>query len=424
MINKSYESKVGFVNYNRLFLISLVLVFSTPILPQLLKIISIALFLTICITESIKTKPKFKWEYFLFNAGLYLLYVFSLLYSKDLEYGLRKVETSAALVIFPLGFALVSKELIAHAIKNLKLFFYVFIIAVLALNLFIFSSFLSAGFDISSFGEYADFVNRMEGFPAVHSIYLSMYNAIAVILIFYLLRTERLLKTGVPLIIIGSVLCLGLILLLKKGPIFGLVLVATLLAFKYKIWRVWASYTVFIASLAGTLFLFPDTSERIHDLFQVERINAAIASEEIRATIYTCGNKKFQEAGLTGFGIGDGKNELIDCYQEYNPALAATSYNSHNQYISLILNVGFMGLLIFLSFVLYNINRSLKSGVFITVAIIVFYCIVMFSENILERQNGVLYFSLFINLLYFLSKKNQQEPRIKKSQEEILKELK
>jgi Ca2+/Na+ antiporter len=86
--------------------------------------------------------------------------------------------------------------------------------------------------------------------------------------------------------------------------------------------------------------------------------------------------------------------------------------------------VGFMGLLIFLSFVLYNINRSLKSGVFITVAIIVFYCIVMFSENILERQNGVLYFSLFINLLYFLSKKNQQEPRIKKSQEEILKELK
>jgi hypothetical protein len=235
-----------------------------------------------------------------------------------------------------------------------------------------------------------------------------MYNAIAVILIFYLLRTARLLKTGMPLIVIGSVLCLGLILLLKKGPIFGLVLVATLLAFKYKIWRVWASYTVFIASLAGTLFLFPDTSERIHDLFQVERINAAIASEEIRATIYTCGNKKFQEAGLTGFGIGDGKNELIDCYQEYNPALAATSYNSHNQYISLILNVGFMGLLIFLSFVLYNINRSLKSGVFITVAIIVFYCIVMFSENILERQNGVLYFSLFINLLYFLSKKNQQ----------------
>ncbi|MFT6196733.1 MAG: O-antigen ligase [Nonlabens sp.] len=400
------------------------MVFCTPILPQLLKIISIALFLVICITEYIKNKSKFKWEYFLFNAGLYLMYVFSLLYSKDLEYGLRKVEISAALVVFPLGFALISKDLITHAIKNLKLFFYVFISAVLVLNIFVFSSFLSAGYDVSSFGEYADFVNRMEGFPAVHSIYLSMYNAIAVLLIFYLLRTERLLKAGIPLIIIGSVLCLGLILLLKKGPIFGLVLVATLLAIKYKMWRVWAFYTVFTASLVATLFLFPDTSQRIHDLFQVERISAAIESEEIRATIYKCGNKKFQEAGLTGFGIGDGKNELLDCYQEYNPTLAATSYNSHNQYISLILNAGFLGLLIFLAFIFYNINRSLKSGEFITVAIIVFYCIVMFSENILERQNGVLYFSLFINLLYFLSKNNQQKPRVNHSQEQILKELK
>jgi O-antigen ligase len=411
-------------SYNKLFLISLVLVFCTPILPQLLKIISIALFLVICITESIKNKSKFKWEYFLFNAGLYLMYVFSLLYSKDLEYGLRKVEISAALVVFPLGFALISNDLITHAIKNLKLFFYVFISAILVLNIFVFSSFLSAGYDVSSFGEYADFVNRMEGFPAVHSIYLSMYNAIAVLLIFYLLRTERLLKAGIPLIIIGSVLCLGLILLLKKGPIFGLVLVATLLAIKYKMWRVWAFYTVFTASLVATLFLFPDTSQRIHDLFQVERISAAIESEEIRATIYKCGNKKFQEAGLTGFGIGDGKNELLDCYQEYNPTLAATSYNSHNQYISLILNAGFLGLLIFLAFIFYNINRSLKSGEFITVAIIVFYCIVMFSENILERQNGVLYFSLFINLLYFLSKNNQQKPRVNHSQEQILKELK
>jgi O-antigen ligase len=123
-------------SYKKLFLISLVLVFCTPILPQLLKIISIALFLVICITESIKNKPKFKWEYFLFNAGLYLMYVFSLLYSKDLEYGLRKVEISAALVVFPLGFALISKDLITHAIKNLKLFFYVFISAILVFNIF------------------------------------------------------------------------------------------------------------------------------------------------------------------------------------------------------------------------------------------------------------------------------------------------
>jgi len=410
--------------FDKMFVLSLALMFCTPILPQLLTIVSVAFFTVVCITEAIKNKSTFRWEFFLFNAGLYLMYIFSLLYSQDQEYGMRKLETAAALIIFPLGFTIVSKELIQTAILRLKLFFYIFITSVLILNIYLFSTFVNAGFEITAFSEYSDYVNKMQGFLAVHSIYLSMFNAIAVLFIFYLLRTERLLKSGIPLIIAGSILCLGLILLLKKGPIFGLIIVATLLVLKYKLWRVWAFYTVFIVSLVGTLFLFPDASQRIHDLFQVERINQVMHSEEIRETIYTCGNIKFQEASLTGFGIGDGTNELLDCYKEYNPVLAANSYNSHNQYISLILNVGFLGLLIFFAFLLYNITRSLKSGVYITVAIIVFYCIVMFSENILERQDGVMYFSLFINLLYFLGNKNQQKPRVKRSQKEILEILK
>jgi Ca2+/Na+ antiporter len=85
--------------------------------------------------------------------------------------------------------------------------------------------------------------------------------------------------------------------------------------------------------------------------------------------------------------------------------------------------VGVFGLLVFMLFLFLNINHARNSGIFIPVAIIMFYAIVMFSENILERQEGVIYFALLINLLYFLSRENQQVVRIKHSQEELLKAI-
>jgi Ca2+/Na+ antiporter len=86
----------------------------------------------------------------------------------------------------------------------------------------------------------------------------------------------------------------------------------------------------------------------------------------------------------------------------------------------MLLMTGFFGLFVFILFLAHNINNAIKSGVFITIAIILFYALVMFSENILERQEGVLYFSILLNLLFFLNKSNQQKVKVKKKPKDSL----
>lgn len=419
MTNSLQPSK----RFENLFFVALILLFATPVLPQILKIASIAFFVVVCLSEAVKNKPKFKWSFFLFNSSLYIMYLLSVIYSQDMNYAFAKLEVAASLIVFPLSFAVVSKSLIDSVIEKIKYLFYAYIIAVLVVNIYLITSFLMDGNAWTQFIDYAPYVNKLENYPGIHSLYLSMHNAVAIIMVFYLLRTERFLRTGIPLFIIGFLLGIGLILLLKKGPVFALLVVATLLSFRYKLIRVWAFYGVFIISLGSLLVAFPSTVQRFNQLLKMEKVETTKNSAQIQKVVLNCAKEEMEEAGIFGFGLGDGNAQLIDCYGGVDQDLITSSYNSHNQYISLVLMVGFIGLFIFLAMLFFNVMNAVRSGVFITIAFILFYAIVMFSENILERQEGVVYFALLINLLYFLNKKNQQAVRRNPNQEELLKSI-
>lgn len=412
------------IRFERLFFISLLLLFATPVMPQIFKIATIAFFIVVCVAQAIKNKPQFKWSYFLFNSSLYIVYLLSVLYSQDMNYAFAKLEVAASLILFPLSFALVSRSLIEKAIQKLKYLFLTYIIAVLVINIVLITSFLMEGNPWTQFIDYAPYVNSLKDYPGIHSLYLSMHNAVAILMVFYLLRTERFLKTGILLFIVGFLLGIGLILLLKKGPVFALLVVVTLLSFRYKLTRVWAFYGVFIISLGSLLVAFPSTVHRFNQLLNMEKVETTKNSSQIQSIVLNCAKEKMEEAGIFGFGLGDGKQQLIDCYGNVDQDLVSSSYNSHNQYISLVLMAGFLGLFIFLAMLFYNVMNAVRSGVFIAIAFILFYAIVMFSENLLERQEGVIYFALLINLLYFLNKGNQQQVRMRNpNQEELLKEL-
>jgi len=94
----------------------------TPILPPPLKILVIAFFLIIKVFNFIVKKPPFKSRYFIVNSSLYLVYIASLLHIDNFSYGLRKLEVGASLIVFPLGFALVSKDALNDPVKQLKVF--------------------------------------------------------------------------------------------------------------------------------------------------------------------------------------------------------------------------------------------------------------------------------------------------------------
>jgi O-antigen ligase len=191
--------------------------------------------------------------------------------------------------------------------------------------------------------------------------------------------------------------------MIKKGPIIALILVAAYLVLMFKNKNLYIVFGLGLTGLVATIILNPKVNERFSELLQVKNADASLTnSTNIRYSIYQCVTSVVPDAGMFGYGIGDGKNKLVECYQEDAQFLADNRYNSHNQFLGIILNVGYLGLLFFALFLLYHLIRAFYKKNYLFIAILLFYCIVMFSENILERENGVLFFAFFINLFLML----------------------
>jgi O-antigen ligase len=101
---------------------------------------------------------------------------------------------------------------------------------------------------------------------------------------------------------------------------------------------------------------------------------------------------------LLGYGIGDYNDKLsIKNKEEGYINLFEERYNAHNQYLSFLLIGGVLCLFSFLFMIYENIIKAIHTNNHVLVLIITLFGIVMLTENILERENGVIFFSLFLN---------------------------
>jgi len=81
------------------------------------------------------------------------------------------------------------------------------------------------------------------------------------------------------------------------------------------------------------------------------------------------------------------------------------NYNAHNQYLSSWLIGGLFSFLALVFLLGRNFFLSVKHNNHLLFLVVTFYMIVMFTENILEREDGVIFFSLFLNYFALLNYK-------------------
>jgi O-antigen ligase len=207
--------------------------------------------------------------------------------------------------------------------------------------------------------------------------------------------------------------------MIKKGPIIALLLVVAFLTLMFKNKNLYVVFGIGTIGLISIIIFNPKVNERFSELLQVQDANEELAnSTNIRYSIYQCVTDVIPQAGFFGYGVGDGKNKLVECYQKDAKFLAENRYNSHNQFLGLILNVGFLGLFAFAIFLFYHLLKAFRKKNYLLIALLLFYSIVMFSENILERENGILFFAFFINLFlmwdYVMEKRSNKGTPINK----------
>ncbi|SCY32970.1 hypothetical protein SAMN05192588_2297 [Nonlabens sp. Hel1_33_55] len=376
--------------------------FAMPILPSLLRniiIVGIAVMTILCFFDK-RTKITINFKLAIMGSALYLLYGISLFYTENLDLGIKKLETAASLILLPLFFSGMPDKVKNSLRSRIPVFFSIFITSV-ALAFIIFFCIFWEHYGVSLFQHFPTVIDKDLGPYNIHPIYLSMHGAIAILMSLHLLTHTKSAKEIAFLIICNIIIAAFMLILIKKGPILSLVIAGFYYVISAGNTKTWTVLGIVGVMFASAIIMHPKVNSKFSELLRIgAEDNIEMSSTNIRMEIYKCGKGIIPQAGMLGFGVGDAREKLLDCYQETNGNLALYKYNSHNQYLSIILRAGFIGLIFFAIYMIYLLFGLIKVNGHIAVSIIVFYLLVMFSENILERENGVVYFSYLSAFLF------------------------
>lgn len=323
---------------------------------------------------------------------LFLTYSFSLFYTQDLSSGIDLLIRMTPFIILPFTFSLMGIDNTQCFFNKFKkAFIYSLVIYTLFIFLYLYKLDCLLGSNNLNYG-YSFIMNEFYGIND-HPIYISSYLCLGLFIIINDKKTNKYLSFFAFVII-----SLGLIILSRKGSIiaFILSLVYYLVVNKNQFFK-----PIFILiSFFTLIFFIPEINKRFLELTNSK--NPLNTSTGLRQAVFKNAIQLTSNSKFFGFGVGDVQKELNKQYfdNKFN-LLAKDKYNAHNQYIQIVLTVGYIGLFIFLVALIYcTYNLHLMKDYF-GVTILIFFSIFFNTESYLERQNGIFFFSLILCLLNF-----------------------
>ena len=111
---------------------------------------------------------------------------------------------------------------------------------------------------------------------------------------------------------------------------------------------------------------------------------------------------------LFGVGTGDLPDAYAQAYNELNsPLKERYRHRAHNQYLSITVGFGLLGLALFLAVLFYPYLSSKKNRSYLYTIFLVILLISMLPEDTIESQAGVTWFALFNSLFIFAFRKEE-----------------
>jgi len=418
LLNKIFLSnKMIFSLSEKFILIITALLFFTPVLPRFICNVLLGIFIASSILNFFQNKDRvFNLRYLLMSCAIFIVLALSLVYTENMDYGIKKVTTTLPLIVIPLSLALWTPKLIASFKVFINKFLFFYVLSVLLLSLITLYQFKETLWSPDLFRR-ALLSNNL--FNDMEALYYSFHLAMALMVLLHLFWSSLTFWRQLLLVVIMCALAPLLISLSFKSTILSFLVAFGLYSLKINHYKVWTLFAAALITVVGLVSLSTDFNKRFANLFFIKDASE-IEYAEIKKTIQVCAIELAPEAGLFGFGIGDGKQQLINCYKGKNQTLVNYSYNSHNQYIGLYLKVGFIGLLIFAIYLFSFLYVGLTQKNHLGTSILIFISIFMLAENIIEREQGVYYFALFLGFLFLNNFKISKKYDMILSHEKVL----
>jgi len=337
----------------------------------------------------------------LITITYFLWKTFGLVYSSHLKEGLKDVESSLSLILFPILLFVnkENKEIDVNTLINIQIASAVLIF--LCAESYIVGNIIKQHQSISLVLSYRyGYFNLASVFNNTPN-YLSFFIGLSALYSLYLARKKPINKI---LYSITYFLCLILIIQLQTRSIIIFVMFSSLLyLIYYQYNKTLLLLITIVAIVFSIIILIPSYNnrylkKRFFNSFSIENLNKG----ERRLQRWETTVKLYDKYWLIGTGTGD--DSFIRTQNFLNNGLiksAEKKYNDHNQYLQIITTHGIIGLILFLIPILVLIKYSWEYKYyppFIFLCLFLFFCI---TESVLERNKGVVIYSFYLS--YFLN---------------------
>jgi O-antigen ligase len=112
---------------------------------------------------------------------------------------------------------------------------------------------------------------------------------------------------------------------------------------------------------------------------------------------------------MVGYGTG---SEIQLLQEQYFAKKFYSSYlhrlNSHNQYLSFLIKTGLWGLSIYLITLAYGFKGAIHKKDIVFFSFMTLMAIVSLSENVLDADKGVMFYSIFLSYFVFVSEQPEK----------------
>ncbi|UOE46668.1 O-antigen ligase family protein [Mucilaginibacter sp. SMC90] len=254
----------------------------------------------------------------------------------------------------------------------------------------------------------------------IHATFFSMQIVLALVYLIYVFIKEKSAKRRIFYLLCCCLLAAGIIQLSSKSIFVAIVIILNvvipwfMLRGRIRLKYITIVTSLFIAVIAGifTMRAFRDryVTELRKDLSKStgpELTDPRLARWGVAIAIGS-------ESPVIGHGAGTEVGLLKDPFfdhQFYRSYLAGL--NAHNQFISFFIKSGITGLLVYLFALMFGIRAAITRRDLMLMAFMVVVIAVSLSENFLDVDKGIFFYSVFFSLLIFSTSAQQTENQAK-----------
>lgn len=249
----------------------------------------------------------------------------------------------------------------------------------------------------------------------IHATFFSLQIAVALVFTISALIKARRLTNRIFYSLIGLILLAGIVQLSSKSVFAALFLTINialpLFLFqgvrRVRFITITASSTIIIAGLLFSSRTFRDRYiTELKEDFSSLKTNQRVEPRILR---WGLAIELIEKSPVIGYGAG---SEIPLLQDKYFAKKYYTSYlhhlNAHNEYISFMIKSGIWGLAVYILTLVYGFRIAIRKRDIVFFMFMMLLAVVSLSENILDVDKGVMFYSFFFPFFVFVSEQKEK----------------